>query len=1197
MKKIIAFVTHRQFLIFLGLVFLSILIYWLAPDLAAAPGNTVPEGEESGDEFRPFLTGRTWRLVLIACLFGIWLLIHFISFARTLIAASKLKENLAPPEPTQAARQIGALENEFGKAVEALESDKGSKGKRSLVELPWYMVLGPSGVGKTELLRTSGLEFPYEGDTQKKYLSGAGGTLNCKWWLTREAILLDTAGRYVLQDQNREADGAEWNRFLELLRRHRKRQPLNGIIAVISADDVLQDYRTNSEALRSEALRLRQRIQELQRSFGMRLPVYLVLAKCDLIAGFTEYFRDLNSVDRRSQALGFDVDDEVRDSQTFIGDVSAGFHDMVGRLRQRTLTRLHDEHNAHRKAQIQSFPKQIDNIMLPLLDFVDLAFGFDDVGDSCRLRGVYFSSATQVGAPIDQLTSELSEIFGVVETQQSDAGGEGRSYFVRDLLQQKVFPEKSLAGESKRWRALSGWSLKLAAGLGVAAILLSSALWLSGYSANKSALQEASQLLIKNEALIPAKADITDEAALLEYVDAIYDLRERMETRHSESRFAGFLGSARTSEILESTDQLYADTLNKYFVPYVATYPYEELKARLTSEDADTSFGSRSTDQFFLVKRLLILSQQKRLNTEEDKQDVLSWVSDYWGALYSQDQEHVDTLLKHLSYFDTHPMASVDYVDEMVDNAHSGLFFRDKKKLFSEMLRDDAFSDLNGAIDLRRSPNLSLFSAVFQYSGDGSALIIPELYTQPGFDTLIDTKYIGEFIAARKKDVWVLGDSYKMPGKKELERELQRLYTADYIRTWNDALKALSVKKVTGSYDSRAVVSTLVGTSSPLKQLLNTVAEQTNLAKPEAQGGVGNKRAASRIMRKIPGVRKAKMLGLGMSSEEEFDPRAVITEEFAELNSLSIGSEGSLPIVELLDQMASLLSPLGNAEADTVVFESVTALASRQPEPVKSWTSALVTSSSRVFDSMREQKVAQEQAQVRSDSEQSILSEYNDKIYSQCVQDLNGLFPVSPSAQEDISSDYLTQIFSPDGIMAQFSDETLSGYINRSRRPWRWEQVRDFGTLDLPDSLLESLEDAADIRRTYFPLPIKMTMEPGLVSPEITRLLILIDGQSFDYRQGAMLPVNINWLDKGGQKGVQITMTLKDGRDVNRTYEGEWGLYRALKEAGVSAGEGRGVLDVMFDLDGHRASIKLIVNRSRHPFLSDPLEGFTCPRL
>ena len=50
----------------------------------------------------------------------------------------------------------------------------------------------------------------------------------------------------------------------------------------------------------------RRRLEELNRELRMPLPVYVMVTKCDLVSGFTEYFDDLRSTGSRA-GLGRDV--------------------------------------------------------------------------------------------------------------------------------------------------------------------------------------------------------------------------------------------------------------------------------------------------------------------------------------------------------------------------------------------------------------------------------------------------------------------------------------------------------------------------------------------------------------------------------------------------------------------------------------------------------------------------------------------------------------------------------------------------------------------------------------------------------------------------------------------------------------------------------------------------------------------------
>ena len=87
-------------------------------------------------------------------------------------------------------------------------------------------------------------------------IQGVGGTRNCDWFFTTEGILLDTAGRYAIHEEDR----SEWLGFLDLLRRHRPRAPINGIVVAASIAELAANPPEFAITL---AKKLRQRVQEL----------------------------------------------------------------------------------------------------------------------------------------------------------------------------------------------------------------------------------------------------------------------------------------------------------------------------------------------------------------------------------------------------------------------------------------------------------------------------------------------------------------------------------------------------------------------------------------------------------------------------------------------------------------------------------------------------------------------------------------------------------------------------------------------------------------------------------------------------------------------------------------------------------------------------------------------------------------------
>jgi type VI secretion system protein ImpL len=386
---------RRGVLVFIGLLLLSLFIWYAGPYFAFA-------------EFKPLESVFT-RLLAIGLLVALWGASLLLKLWRSSRAGAKLAQAVmaqkAPPTRDGASREALQLRERFEEAVASLKKSPG--GGQNLYELPWYVIIGPPGSGKTTALINSGLKFPLEQRFGREALRGVGGTRNCDWWFTDEAVLLDTAGRYTTQDSDESADSAGWGEFLNLLTKYRKRRPLNGVIVTLSASDLMTNTPAEREA---NVAAVRRRLDELNKHLKVRLPVYLLVTKCDLISGFTEYFDDL-SAEGRAQVWGMTFAPERSSAGTAAEDFPAEFAALVERLNQRLFGRMEEERDTRRRTAAFAFPQQVAGLRVFLEAFVTEVFAATRFDGRLLLRGVYFTSGTQEGTPIDRLMSAIGRGF------------------------------------------------------------------------------------------------------------------------------------------------------------------------------------------------------------------------------------------------------------------------------------------------------------------------------------------------------------------------------------------------------------------------------------------------------------------------------------------------------------------------------------------------------------------------------------------------------------------------------------------------------------------------------------------------------------------------------------------------------------------------------------------------------------------
>ena len=220
-----------------------------------------------------------------------------------------------------------------------------------------------------------------------------------------------------------------------------------GVMVAVSLEDLMMQ----SEHERAEHVRaIKQRIHELYEHFGIRFPVYLLLTKADLVAGFMEFFDDLRR-DERAQVWGVSFPLEDKESKTSpVDNFDREFDALVQRLNDRVLWRLSQERDLQRRASIQGFPHQVAGLKDTLGGFLRDIFRGSRFEETPMLRGVYITSGTQEGTPIDRLVSSVARTFGLDQRALPSYGGKGRSYFITNLLRKVMFAESELAGTNRR---------------------------------------------------------------------------------------------------------------------------------------------------------------------------------------------------------------------------------------------------------------------------------------------------------------------------------------------------------------------------------------------------------------------------------------------------------------------------------------------------------------------------------------------------------------------------------------------------------------------------------------------------------------------------------------------------------------------------------------------------------------------------
>ncbi len=657
----------------------------------------------------------------------------------------------------------------------------GLLGRPLVHELPWYVIIGAPGAGKTTVLLNSGLHFPLaestaDGFAAREPIRGVGGTRNCDWWFASEAVLIDTAGRYTTQDSDRDADRTAWLGFLDLLRRHRPRRPLNGVLLTLCASDLLQ---TTPERRAAQAGELRQRLDEISERLGLDVPVYVLITKTDLLPGFSEFFADFDQP-VRAQVWGATLPLGAAATQW-----RAEMDALETRLHEQMLECLGSDRGSARSGAIHAFPaqwRQLNRSALALLDALSAA----GRGAQPMLRGLYFTSATQDASSIQR--------------------GGGTSYFVTRLLRDVVFAESGLAGRSTRGSRQRRLIERAVLAASAIAMVFAIGLAWRGYERQSRAVDAfAAQLPAIDSALAQAQR-ANDLIALLPTLDALAG-------RGLEPVGDGALADRlldRVDMLAAATDDSYQRLLKDAFLPRIAARLEERLRK---------SAGEPAARTYETLRAYLMLFGGKHF----DAAALRAYLANDWQLTLPEGVTAAEraALLRHLDQL----LAGAEV--GAPSRADAQLVAAARARVQSVPLAQRAATRLQQ--EEASAPRVALNAAgVLVRAGGGELTGVVSSGAATTATPQRRRERTQQVLAAlAQEQSWVLGTSSSTAAAPGLADEVERLLALDDALYWQSVFDDLRLAPTPQLADSARLARALSHDDSPLLTLLRTAARET----------------------------------------------------------------------------------------------------------------------------------------------------------------------------------------------------------------------------------------------------------------------------------------------------------------------------------------------------------------------------------
>ncbi len=1173
----IAFLGSRWFLSFIGVAILGALVWFFGPLLS-------------------FLDGWIERAAVIVVLLLIWGLVNFLIGRRKTKAEDDLVKGAAQAQgPSAGQEEVAALGEKLTTALTLLKKARGTRGY--LYEQPWYIIIGPPGAGKTTALLNAGLQFPLASEMGQGAVAGVGGTRMCDWWFTEDAVMIDTAGRYTTQDSDAEVDRAGWDGFLDMLKRTRARQPLNGVIVAISVTDIA----ASSPAERTlHARAIRKRVKELNDKLNVQVPVYAILTKTDLLAGFTEFFDDLDR-EKRNQVWGttFDLKSGVAGG---LPTFAAEFQALVTRLNERLLDRMQTERSPERRAMIAGFPSQVASLAAPLNAFLQEAFGGSKLDPAPLLRGVYMASGTQEGTPIDRLTGALSRAFGVDQRRAPSLRPEqGRSYFLGRLLKEVIFGESMLVSE-KPGAARKRLMVRGGAFAGVALVALGISAWMWRIdAANRAEIDEAGKALAQYEAaaqlvkLNPvADADLPSVLTLLEQARLLPHGYERGKDEGS----SWGVGLSQTDKISVAAKGLYRHALERVFLPRLVWRLEAQIRGNLLRPD----FVYEATRVY------LMLGSAGPLDAPLIKEwEQLDWQVSYPGA---GAEPFRAALARHLAALLENPLPPIQLDGALVEAARrtfsrvtlaERVYSRIKPLASAQNIAPWRPSDAAGASGVR---------VFLRGSGKPMTDGIPGLYTVEGFHRAV----LPALPRAAKEvasESWVLGVRQEIdpasPAMVNLERDVVKLYTAEYAQQWDSMLADLNVVPMRSMGQAVQDLYVLASPQSPMRDLLASISKQLALSvpPPPAPGVAGAVAAAGAAATNAASAaataaasRLATMMGQNAGPPPE-PPGKAIDDKYKALRDF-VGTGPGAPIDSILKLMNDLqvqlnkvasapsggAPPVGTGDDPARLIQ---AEASRQPQPVARWLQSLAVGGSTLRGGGAKQAAAA--AFAGSGGPGSL-----------CQQAVDGRYPFFRAATNEIPMDDFGRLFAPGGLLDTFFNTQVRPFVDMSGRIWTAKEVDGVPPPVSPADLAQ-FQRAAVIRDLFFAAggntpTVRFDITPATLDNNAKQVTLDFDGVVVSYAHGPSRATQITW--PGPTRMINARLVFDPpaagGTGVLQD-SGPWALFRLFGRGQLAQSGGAERYTLNFQIGDRQAGFEIRAGSVLNPFAPGVLQDFRCPTL
>jgi type VI secretion system protein ImpL len=1153
-----------------------------------------------------------WALAATAAMLAVVAIVWLLRRRRARRESEQLGEAIGAPaavEQDGSQAEVAAIRDSMLKAIATI---KGSKmglvsGTRALYELPWYMIIGNPAAGKSSAITNSGLQFPF---ADNKIVQGVGGTRNCDWFFTTDGILLDTAGRYSVLDEHR----AEWFGFLDLLKKYRKRAPVNGILIAVSIAELRGDDPDSGIQL---ARSLRKRVQDLIERLEVFAPVYVIFTKADLIAGFGEFFAQSERGERERVWGATMPYKRQASSQQMLAFFDHTFDELCDGLRDLSLANMGQHRHDNMRPGVFTFPLEFSTLRTPLRAFLATLFEENPFQFKPVFRGFYFTSALQEGMPVSEQSKRIARRFALSVPQAGAASESGQSgFFLLDLFRKVIFADKDLVSQYA-----SKNKVRLMYGVFFAAVLLlggSLGGWSWSYLGNRQLVSNVQADLDKVIKLQEKRLDLQSRLEALEILqDRIeqldhyreqrpWSLRmglyqgELLERKLREEYFSGVrevmlkpvTANLETllSEMNANADQLQPPARAADPAPAAAAAPAVAPPPAVPQQFVDGS-PLNVEDAYNALKTYLMLADKSHAEPSHLNDQLTrywrGWLEGNRGAMPREQlirsAERLMTF--YLAQIGDPSWPCIEEKLALVDQSRDNL----RRVVRGMPARERIYADIRARANTR-FPGMTVARIV----GEQDQVLVAGSHAIAGaFTREAWEKYVeGAIKEAATHELqsadWVLKtaakDDLTLEGSPEqIQKGLVDLYKADYAKEWQKFVQGVTIANLNG-FDAAVVAMNRLGDpqASPIAKLLNTIYQQTSWDNPtlvnaemkQAQAGFINW-IKTNLLRRAPSPVSGNVnVNIQLDPAKFEKPMGPIGREFAGVAKLvAAGDQNASLMRSYMDTLSKLRSRLNQLKnqgdpgpgARQFMQQTLEGSGSELADALRYVDEQMLTGMSdtqkQAIRPILVRPLMQTFAVIIGPAETEINKTWTAQVYEPFQKSLANKYPFAPASRIEASNAEIAQFFGPDGLIAKFVTTSMGPLVVRRGDVLAARTWADMGITLTPPVLARfpgwiapigagGVATASAVAQTVFQI------QP-MPAPGTLEYTVEIDGQQVRYRNTPAQWSNMVHPSPQGVPGARITAVAFDGRSVDIFNEpGQFGLKRMIDSASKQRKDG-----------------------------------------